>query len=36
MERDHPGLAAVLHRFMAKLLAERLASTTRTLQSVLD
>ena len=35
MEREHPQLAAALHRFMADLLAERLLRTTHTLEGVL-
>jgi len=35
MERQHPALAAALHRFMADLLAERLLRTTHTLEAVL-
>jgi len=36
MESERPELAATLHRFMANLLAERLANTTQTLQRILD
>jgi SulP family sulfate permease len=36
MEREHPALAAAMHRFIADLLAERLLRTTRTLEGVLS
>jgi len=36
MEHSDPAAAAALHRFMAHLLAERLANTNKTLQALLD
>ena len=36
MEQNDPYLAAALHKFMARLLAERLAGMNRTLEAVLD
>ena len=36
MEKEHPALAAAMHRFIADLLAERLLRTTRTLEGVLS
>jgi SulP family sulfate permease len=36
MEQERPEFAAVLHRFMADLLAERLLHTTRTLETLMD
>ncbi|HEV8338755.1 MAG TPA: SulP family inorganic anion transporter [bacterium] len=36
MEQDDPDLAAALHKFIAGLLAERLAGLNRTLEAVLD
>jgi SulP family sulfate permease len=36
MERNDPAAAAAFHRFMACLLAERLANTNQTLRAVLD
>jgi SulP family sulfate permease len=35
MERRDPDLAAALHRFVARLLAGRLATLTRTLEDLL-
>jgi len=36
MEVEHPEAASVLHRFMVRMMAERLANTTRTLQAVFN
>jgi len=36
MERNDPELAAYLHRWMARLLAERLAENNRTIEALLD
>jgi len=36
MDSEQPELSAALHRFMAHLLAERLVSTTRTLETLMD
>jgi SulP family sulfate permease len=36
MERERPDFTAVLHRFIADLLAERLLHTTRTLEALMD
>ena len=36
MEQNDPDLAAALHKFIARLLAERLASLNRTLEAVFD
>jgi SulP family sulfate permease len=36
MERDDPDLAAALHRAFARLLAERLTDTLRTMEALLD
>jgi len=36
MERDQPQVAAACHLFVARLLAERLSLTDRTLQALLD
>jgi hypothetical protein len=35
MKEKEPELAATFHEFMARLLSERLAATTRTLEAVL-
>jgi SulP family sulfate permease len=35
MKEDEPELAATFHEFVAHLLSERLAATTRTLEAVL-
>jgi hypothetical protein len=36
MEREHPDFAAVLHRFIANLLADRLLNNTHTLEILLE
>jgi len=36
MERNAPDAAAALHKFIAQMLAERLANTNKTLQALLD
>lgn len=36
MERKDPGLAALLHQWIASLLAERLADNNRTIEALLD
>jgi SulP family sulfate permease len=35
IEKEHPGLAAALHRFMAQLVSERLADSTDVLEALL-
>lgn len=35
MQEEEPELAATFHQFVARLLSERLAATTRTLEAVL-
>lgn len=36
MGREHPEFAAVMHRFIAKLLADRLLNNTRKLEILLQ
>ena len=36
MEKDDPKVAALLHQWIARLLAERLAENNRTIEALLD